>query len=455
MNETKNQLISEELALAGEASGLSPTLLDLEKNRITSTKELPPIEFLFSLFDEPCFPRKELVAFTGRAKSGKTFVMSMLMVLCAVEEVLAFKRHTESGGHTDHTDYTDKAVVQTTPPDGTPPRSSSARLLPKGRKNSGGERKPLRVLWYDTEQSDNSTQDILRNRIIPLFHRAAGADKAFPEDMFDIFNVRNVDRDKREDYLFAAIAYYKPDLVILDGIRDLVGDINDGTVAQELIEKLMKSAQQNNCCIVCVLHQNKSGDSRDPRGWLGTELLNKAFDVFATEKLMPQRIFKLEQLYTRKYDIEQMLWFEVDDEGLPVVCEEPPVTAFSTDSENDSRPMLNDKYVIHHPDGRWEMDIVKLFTDAMTGYDILTGEALRYRIKLLGNIATNNLYRNCLDKAMKAGLLDKSKDKKRRVIYSLRHTGTVPAESSAANCRGTVPCVSQPSLFSDDGTSPT
>ena len=386
MNKTKNQLISEELALAGEASGLSPTLLDLEKNRITSTKELPPIEFLFSLFDEPCFPRKELVAFTGRAKSGKTFVMSMLMVLCTVAEVLYFRRLAEN---------------------------------------------KLRLLWYDTEQSDNSTQDILRNRIIPLFHRVAGSDETFPEDMFDIFNVRNVDRDKREDYLFAAIEYYKPDLVILDGIRDLVGDINDGTVAQELIEKLMKSAQLNNCCIVCVLHQNKSGDSRDPRGWLGTELLNKAFDVFATEKLMPQRIFKLEQLYTRKYDIEQLLWFEVDNEGLPVVCEEPPVTAFSTDSENDARPMLNDDYVIHHPDGRWEMDIVKLFTDAMTGYDILTGEALRYRIKLLGKIATNNLYRNCLDKAMKAGLLNKSKDQKRRVIYSLKVNepkSSVPAQ---------------------------
>ena len=42
MNETKNQLISEELALAGEASGLSPTLLDLEKNRITSTLRAGP-----------------------------------------------------------------------------------------------------------------------------------------------------------------------------------------------------------------------------------------------------------------------------------------------------------------------------------------------------------------------------------------------------------------------------
>lgn len=384
--------IDKELTLAGKVSGLSPVLLDLEKNRITSTTELPPMEFLFSLFDEPCFPLRELVAFTGRAKSGKTFVMSMLMVLCSVAGVLSFRRLSENA---------------------------------------------LRLLWYDTEQSDNSTQDILRNRIIPLFRRMTGPDGHFPEDMYDIFNVRNVDRDMREEYLFAAIEHYKPDLVILDGIRDLVGDINDGTVAQELIEKLMKAAQKNDCCIVCVLHQNKSGDSRDPRGWLGTELLNKAFDVFATEKLMPQRIFKLEQLYTRKYDIEQQLWFEVDEEGLPVICEAPPITAFPSDTENDARPALNDDYVIHHPDGRWDMDIVKLFTDALAGYDTLTGEALRYRVKLLGKIATNSLYRNCLDKAMKSGLLVKSRDQNRHVIYALQ----------SAKPKNAVP--TQPDLFKD------
>ena len=382
------QSISEELAKAGHSSGLSPQLLELEAHRITSTTELQPMEFLFSLFDEPCFPRRELVAFTGRAKSGKTFIMSMLMVLCAVQEVLAFQRMLS-------------------------------------------ER--LRVLWYDTEQSDNSTQDILLNRIIPLFRRVMGDDEAFPEELFDIFNVRNVDRDKREAYLQAAIEHYKPDLVILDGIRDLVGDINDGTVAQELIEKLMKTAQVNGCCIVCVLHQNKSGESRDPRGWLGTELLNKAFDVFATEKLMPQRIFKLEQLYTRKFDIEQDLWFQVDDEGLPVVCEAPPLTALSSCDEEGSRPRLNEDYIIHQPDGGWEMDVVKLFTDALTGYDTLTGEALRYRVKLLGNITTNNLYRNCLDKVMKAGLLEKGRDQNRHVIYRLKPVQPTSAGPTEGN----------------------
>ena len=390
--------IQAELAQAGEASGLSPQLLDLEKSRITSRKVLPPMEFLFSLFGEPCFPRRELVAFTGRAKSGKTFVMSMLMVCCVVRELLTFKHN--------------------------PPNTSDISPLPS-------DIAPYRVLWYDTEQSDNSTQDILVNRIMPLFHRAMGPDEPFPEHMFDIFNVRNVDRANREAFFLAAIEHYRPDLVILDGIRDLVADINDGTVAQEMMEKLMKTAQQHNCCIVCVLHQNKSGDSRDPRGWLGTELLNKAYDVFATEKLMPQRIFKLEQLYTRKYDIEQQLYFTVDDEGLPCVTEAPPVPSYmsadgSSSSVGEERPSLNDDYVIHHPNGSWDMDVPRLFTDVFQGYDSLTGAALRYAVMNLGHIATRSLYNNCLEKAMKLQLMQKSYDAQKRVIYRLN----IPAKTS-------------------------
>ena len=368
--------LTKELANAGNQPSLTPELLELEKNRITSRTVLPPMEFLFSLFGEPCFPRRELVAFTGRAKSGKTFVMSMLMVLCLIAEVLSFRR------------------------------------LVEGR---------LRLLWYDTEQSDNSTQDILKNRIMPLFWRVAGDDAEFPEDLLDIFNVRNVDRDKREDYLLAAIAHYKPDLVIIDGVRDMVGDINDGVVAQELIEKLMKTAQINDCCIVCVLHQNKSGESRDPRGWLGTELLNKAFDVFATEKLMPQRIFKLEQLYTRKYDIEQCLYFSVDEDGLPCVVDEPPVTESTSQQNNncEERGFINDTYVIHHPNGSWEVKVPELFTDVFKGYETLTGAALRYAVMHLANIESRKFYYKCLNQAMDQGLMTKSKDSSNRVIYKL------------------------------------
>ena len=404
--------IQAELAQAGSASGLSPSLLELEKNRITSQKVLPPMEFLFSLFDELCFPRRELVAFTGRAKSGKTFVISILMTLCVTREVLTFKRIV--GTNTDLSDNTDNKFPNSQILDNEESVSSVKSVVEKEQ--------PLRVLWYDTEQSDNSTQDILVNRIIPLFHRQMGPDEPFPEHMFDIFNVRNVDRANREAYFLEAIEHYRPDLVILDGIRDLVSDINDGTVAQDMMEKLMKTAQAFNCCIVCVLHQNKSGDSRDPRGWLGTELLNKAYDVFATEKIMPQRIFKLEQLYTRKYDIEQCLYFTVDDEGLPCVTEAPPAPTYLSQDGlpiGEERPSLNDDYVVHHANDSWEIDVPRLFTDVFKGYDSLTGAALRYAVMNLAHIATRSLYNNCLDKAMKQQLMIKSFDAQKRVIYRL------------------------------------
>ena len=208
--------------------------------------------------------------------------------------------------------------------------------------------------------------------------------------------------------------------MIIDGIRDLVGDINDGTVAQELIEDLMKIAQTKDCCIVCVLHQNKSGESRDPRGWLGTELLNKAFDVFATEKLMPQRIFKLEQLYTRKYDIEQCLYFSVDNDGLPAIMDEPPVTYASQQGHSgEEHGILNDDYVIHHNDGSWEMNVERLFTDVFQGHETLTGEALRYAVMSLGCIESRGLYNKCLEMAMAKRLMIKSHDNRNRRIYKL------------------------------------
>ena len=73
MNENVKSQLDAELAYAGEETVLSPQMLLLEQLRITPEKELEPMEFLFRLFGKPCFPRRELVAITGKAKSGKTF----------------------------------------------------------------------------------------------------------------------------------------------------------------------------------------------------------------------------------------------------------------------------------------------------------------------------------------------------------------------------------------------
>ena len=362
-----------ELEHAGEETALSPQMLLLEQLRITPEKELPKMDFLFRLFGKPCFPRRELVAITGKAKSGKTFVTSMLMACCQVSDVLSFHREPES---------------------------------------------PLRLLWYDTEQSDESTQDSLRNRVRRM---ADGGGK-----LFDIFNVRGVPWKERRDLLCEAVMRCKPDLVIVDGIRDLVNDINDGVLAQEVMEELMHLATEHDCCIVCVLHQNKSGEDRNLRGWIGTELMNKAFEVYSCEKLMPQRIFSLEQTLTRKYDIERTMYFEVGDDGLPVSCGVP--TDGGSKDKTDGYPQLNTNYICHDEHDQWQVDVRRLFSDAIGGRQQVTGAELRSEVCRLSNIRSWKFYNSLLEQAVNGEVIMKSYDHAAHVIYALRPQAPVQTE---------------------------
>ena len=363
-----------ELAHAGEATTLSPKMLLLEKLRITPEKELEPMEFLFRLFGKPCFPRRELVAITGKAKSGKTFVTSMLMACCITQKVLALERHTDIKGHTDLADLTDF--------------------------------KPLRVLWYDTEQSDESTQDILKNRLFRMVNPKPDLFSQRSGEQFDVFNVRAVEWKERRSLLKEAVRRYEPDLVIVDGIRDLVNDINDGVLAQEVMEELLHLATERNCCIVCVLHQNKGSEDHNLRGWIGTELMNKAFEVYACEKMMPQRVFKLEQTLTRKYDIEQTMYFEVNEQGLPQSSVGP--TDGVATAKTERLPQMNRDYIVHEDDGSWRFDVHRLFLAAFRDADELQGSVLRERVMQLSGIVIPFKYNQLLHQALEQKVIGKS-----------------------------------------------
>ena len=373
MNENVMSQLDAELEHAGEETALSPKMLLLEQLRITPEKQLKPMEFLFHLYGKPCFPRRELVAITGKAKSGKTFVTSMLMACCQIRDVLAFQRYGDE---------------------------------------------PLRVLWYDTEQSDESTQDILKNRVM----RMVDGDGR----LFDIFNVRGVPWKERRDLLCEAVTRCKPDLVIVDGIRDLVNDINDGVLAQEVMEELMHLATEHDCCIVCVLHQNKSSEDHNLRGWIGTELMNKAFEVYSCEKLLPQRIFSLEQTLTRKYDIEQTMYFEVGDDGLPVSCGVP--TDGGSKDKTDGYPQLNTNYIRHDEQDQWQVDVRRLFSDAIGTRQQVTGAELRSEVCRLSNIRSWKFYNSLLEEAVNSKFIMKSYDHAAHVIYALRPQAPVQTE---------------------------
>ncbi len=239
----------------------------LAESRVTPLTQLPPLENLFRLYDMPCFYRGELVACCGKAKSGKTLFLSVLMACALKSKVLALERCSEA---------------------------------------------PMTVLWIDTEQSPQSTQDILINRVMPL----AGVKEVSDDDFF-VFNLRGLGYEKRRQLMDLAITRVKPDLVIIDGIKDLMTDINDATQATLIIEHVMSLAQQCNCCIVNVLHQNKSADDNNMRGSIGTELTNKAFEVYSCSYYEDWETFKVKQTTSRRVHIKQTLYYKLDDQGIP------------------------------------------------------------------------------------------------------------------------------------------
>lgn len=373
-------LITSALAHAGEDQQLMERLSLLETRRITSQKQLPTMQFLFRLFGKPCFPRGELIAITGKPKSGKTFVCSILMALCQCQEVLGIVRESPQ---------------------------------------------PLRVLWYDTEQSDESTQDILCHRIMPMIrsHTPSPDDphadsSSIPAERDDqgliVFNVRQDAWHERMPLLETAIQHYQPDFVILDGIRDLVNDINDGVLAQEVVERLMQQASSQRCCIACILHQNKSAEDKNLRGCIGTELTHKAFEVYECTK-SDERVFSLCQKLTRKYDITDTLKYVVDEQGIPQLAAmeqhayaAQPAQPVQPVQHDAPRPALNPSYITEWKGRTPIFDLHRLYADVMpldgTRYD---AREVQQKIMMLTHITSHFFYNSQREQALSKGIIVK------------------------------------------------
>lgn len=272
----KNDLFSqvrEALPQKRELSNEELTPIELlAKYRVTPTTILPPMETLFRAYDVPCFYRGELVAVCGKAKSGKTLFLSMIMACCLTDRVLALERVSDIG-------------------------------------------QPLRVLWLDTEQSQQSTQEIMLKRIIPLAGDVNGFDECFYS-----YNLRGLGYETRRELMEVAVNALHPDLVIIDGIKDLVTDINDAIQATQIMEQLMMLAQKNNCCIVNVLHQNKSEADHNMRGSIGTELTNKAFEVYRCEFIEDSETFKVTQCLSRRMRMKNKIFYQLENDGQVVDC---------------------------------------------------------------------------------------------------------------------------------------
>ena len=124
------------------------------------------------------------------------------------------------------------------------------------------------------------------------------------------------DLQDRNSYLWQAIEDFKPTVVFIDGVADLVSDINKFDECMMLVRKLMAEASRRFMSIWSVLHVNYG--TQKMRGHLGTEIAHKVSDVLSCQKDKSQDppLFTVEQVKARNKDIQNFSFIVSDDESM-------------------------------------------------------------------------------------------------------------------------------------------
>ena len=124
-----------------------------------------------------------------------------------------------------------------------------------------------RILYIDTEQSQNHCM-IVMQRIMKLAELPTNEDC----DRFYFLALRKFNPKERLAIIDDAISQIEGlGFVVIDGIRDLVYDINSPSEATCVISKLMQWTDEYQIHLHTILHQNKSDEKCPWTHWHGNQ----------------------------------------------------------------------------------------------------------------------------------------------------------------------------------------
>lgn len=158
----------------------------------------------------------------------------------------------------------------------------SAYISPKGEvfkiRRIGDT--PYRVRHFDTEMKPYDTQQFKR-QVLHL----AGCTEEDVGDNYATVNMRGIiDNKMKKDMIEAVIKHDRADVVVIDGIVDLIDNFNEIDQSKELIAWLMYLANTYKVVLICVLHTNKNTMDHNMRGHLGTMSEQKCDTTTECEK---------------------------------------------------------------------------------------------------------------------------------------------------------------------------
>ena len=122
---------------------------------------------------------------------------------------------------------------------------------------------------------------------------------------------------QRIDFIEKEIAYNKNvGLVIIDGITDLVADINNIEESNLAVHKLMEWSGKYKCHIMTVIHTNYNSDKIT--GHLGSILLKKLETLISLEQINDE--VKVNCKLSRGFSFESFN-FKINSFGYPEICD--------------------------------------------------------------------------------------------------------------------------------------
>lgn len=239
----------------------------LRQSVIRTADNIHPNNYVLKIENTNKFSKGNISVFTGLAKSKKTFALTMIAAALA------------SG------------------------RSVGDKFNPNCKN---------RINYIDTEQSPFDAQVVLRR-----------IDKMTDcKDSVQMFALRPFTPKQRLEIIEAILKIYSCDVLIIDGVRDLLMDINNAVESTEVVSKVMKWSYDYDIHIANVIHQNQSDGK--VRGHIGTELQHKAETVIRiTKDELSKNKSWFEEVYGRGKGFDKFA-FEIKDDGIPVIIE--PIT---------------------------------------------------------------------------------------------------------------------------------
>ena len=172
-----------------------------------------------------------------------------------------------------------------------------------------------KILYIDTEQGRYHCQLVLK-RIL----RLADLPEYKNPDNLIMLALRKFSPKLRLAIVEQAIGTI-PDLglVVIDGIRDFLYDINSPGESTDIISKFMQWTDDRQIHIHTILHQNKNDEHA--RGHIGTELNNKAETIMQIEVDKEDKtVSVVEAVHIRDREFEPFA-FRINEEAIPELVE--------------------------------------------------------------------------------------------------------------------------------------